>query len=87
MVSYFFFAPLSYFSFLWRHYSLPFLLIGKKTHGESVADRDFLRTEGDPAAVGYTINEALALTRSMVRFINFTIWWTGILNIGNIWIS
>ncbi|KAL6603896.1 hypothetical protein ACP70R_044257 [Stipagrostis hirtigluma subsp. patula] len=39
---------------------------GKKTHVESVAERDFLRTEGDPAAVGYTINEAVALTRSMV---------------------
>ncbi|KAL5224721.1 hypothetical protein ABZP36_011360 [Zizania latifolia] len=39
---------------------------GKKTHAESVAERDFLRTEGDPAAVGYTINEAVALTRSMV---------------------
>ncbi|XP_044962280.1 transcriptional elongation regulator MINIYO isoform X1 [Hordeum vulgare subsp. vulgare] len=39
---------------------------GNKTHGENVAERDFLRTEGDPAAVGYTINEALALTRSMV---------------------
>jgi hypothetical protein len=37
-----------------------------KTHVESVAERDFLRTEGDPAAVGYTINEAVALTRSMV---------------------
>ncbi|CAM0910220.1 unnamed protein product [Alopecurus aequalis] len=40
--------------------------VGKNTHAESVAERDFLRTEGDPAAVGYTINEALALTRSMV---------------------
>ncbi|GJN38696.1 hypothetical protein PR202_gb27761 [Eleusine coracana subsp. coracana] len=39
---------------------------GKKAHAESVAERDFLRTEGDPAAVGYTINEAVALTRSMV---------------------
>ncbi|XP_062229085.1 transcriptional elongation regulator MINIYO [Phragmites australis] len=39
---------------------------GKKTHAESVAERDFLRTEGDPTAVGYTINEAVALTRSMV---------------------
>ncbi|KAF0901889.1 hypothetical protein E2562_006500 [Oryza meyeriana var. granulata] len=39
---------------------------GKKTHVESVGERDFLRTEGDPAAVGYTINEAVALTRSMV---------------------
>ncbi|WVZ79639.1 hypothetical protein U9M48_027195 [Paspalum notatum var. saurae] len=39
---------------------------GKKTHAESAAERDFLRTEGDPAAVGYTINEAVALTRSMV---------------------
>ncbi|AQL04127.1 transcriptional elongation regulator MINIYO isoform X2 [Zea mays] len=39
---------------------------GKKMPSESVAERDFLRTEGDPAAVGYTINEAVALTRSMV---------------------
>ncbi|CAN6201272.1 unnamed protein product [Urochloa humidicola] len=39
---------------------------GKKAHAENVAERDFLRTEGDPAAVGYTINEAVALTRSMV---------------------
>ncbi|VAI77682.1 unnamed protein product [Triticum turgidum subsp. durum] len=42
---------------------------GKKTHGESVAERDFLRTEGDPAAVGYTINEALALTRSGLQLL------------------
>ena len=35
---------------------------------ENVAERDFLRTEGDPAAVGYTINEAVALIRSMVSF-------------------
>uniref|UniRef100_A0A0D9WRG5 Transcriptional elongation regulator MINIYO n=1 Tax=Leersia perrieri TaxID=77586 RepID=A0A0D9WRG5_9ORYZ len=39
---------------------------GKKARVESVGERDFLRTEGDPAAVGYTINEAVALTRSMV---------------------
>ncbi|KAL2936991.1 Transcriptional elongation regulator MINIYO [Bienertia sinuspersici] len=32
----------------------------------NVAERDFLRTEGDPGAVGYTIKEALALTRSVV---------------------
>lgn len=32
----------------------------------NVAERDFLRTEGDPAAVGYTINEVVALIRSMV---------------------
>uniref|UniRef100_A0A0E0LCW2 Transcriptional elongation regulator MINIYO n=1 Tax=Oryza punctata TaxID=4537 RepID=A0A0E0LCW2_ORYPU len=38
---------------------------GKKAHVEAVGERDFLRTEGDPAAVGYTINEAVALTRSM----------------------
>lgn len=39
---------------------------GKNRNAERVAERDFLRTEGDPAAVGYTINEALALTRSTV---------------------
>ncbi|RWW74154.1 hypothetical protein BHE74_00017921 [Ensete ventricosum] len=36
---------------------------------ENVAERDLLRTEGDPAAVGYTINEAVALTRSMVSLL------------------
>nr|XP_043638660.1 transcriptional elongation regulator MINIYO [Erigeron canadensis] len=33
---------------------------------ENASERDFLRTEGDPAALGYTIKEALALTRSVV---------------------
>ncbi|KAJ4769823.1 RNA polymerase II-associated protein 1 [Rhynchospora pubera] len=33
---------------------------------DSVAERDFLRTEGDPAAIGYTINEAVSLTRSVI---------------------
>ncbi|XP_021849655.1 transcriptional elongation regulator MINIYO isoform X2 [Spinacia oleracea] len=33
---------------------------------DNVAERDFLRTEGDPGAAGYTIKEALALTRSVV---------------------
>ncbi|XP_071909731.1 transcriptional elongation regulator MINIYO-like [Coffea arabica] len=32
----------------------------------NVAERDLLRTEGDPGAVGYTIKEAVALTRSVV---------------------
>ncbi|XP_059653903.1 transcriptional elongation regulator MINIYO [Cornus florida] len=32
----------------------------------NVSERDFLRTEGDPGAAGYTIKEALALTRSVV---------------------
>ncbi|KAK8522248.1 hypothetical protein V6N13_115223 [Hibiscus sabdariffa] len=34
--------------------------------GENVAERDFLRTEGDPGAAGYTIKEAVALTRSTI---------------------
>ncbi|XP_008448341.3 transcriptional elongation regulator MINIYO isoform X1 [Cucumis melo] len=41
----------------------------KNVHGystENVASRDFLRTEGDPSAAGYTINEAVALTRSVI---------------------
>ncbi|KAK9666737.1 hypothetical protein RND81_14G207500 [Saponaria officinalis] len=33
---------------------------------DNVAERDFLRTEGDPGAAGYTIKEALALARSVV---------------------
>ncbi|THG19869.1 hypothetical protein TEA_014514 [Camellia sinensis var. sinensis] len=32
----------------------------------NVSERDFLRTEGDPAAAGYTVKEAVALTRSVV---------------------
>ncbi|KAK3015160.1 hypothetical protein RJ639_005306 [Escallonia herrerae] len=35
-------------------------------NADNVAERDFLRTEGDPAAAGYTISEALALIRSVV---------------------
>ncbi|XP_072985715.1 transcriptional elongation regulator MINIYO [Typha latifolia] len=35
-------------------------------NADNVAERDFLRTEGDPASVGYTIIEAVALIRSMV---------------------
>lgn len=33
---------------------------------DKVTERDFLRTEGDPSAAGYTIKEAVALTRSVV---------------------
>ncbi|XP_057966389.1 transcriptional elongation regulator MINIYO [Malania oleifera] len=33
---------------------------------DNVTERDFLRTEGDPGAAGYTIKEAVALTRSVV---------------------
>jgi hypothetical protein len=33
---------------------------------DNVAERDFLRTEGDPGAAGYTIKEAVQLTRSVV---------------------
>ncbi|KAL1811627.1 hypothetical protein ACET3Z_021692 [Daucus carota] len=32
----------------------------------NVSERDLLRTEGDPAAAGYTIKEAIALIRSVV---------------------
>ncbi|XP_020535690.1 transcriptional elongation regulator MINIYO isoform X2 [Jatropha curcas] len=40
--------------------------IGNKDSTVSVSERDFLRTEGDPAAVGYTIKEAVQLTRSVI---------------------
>lgn len=33
---------------------------------DTVSERDFLRTEGDPGAAGYAITEAVALTRSVV---------------------
>ncbi|KAK7307038.1 hypothetical protein VNO77_39743 [Canavalia gladiata] len=33
---------------------------------DNVAERDYLRTEGDPGAGGYTIKEAVALTRSVI---------------------
>lgn len=35
---------------------------------DNVSERDFLRTEGDPGAAGYTIKEAVALSRSVVSF-------------------
>ncbi|MED6138966.1 hypothetical protein PIB30_079405 [Stylosanthes scabra] len=33
---------------------------------DDISERDYLRTEGDPGAAGYTIKEAVALTRSVV---------------------
>ncbi|KAK6805994.1 hypothetical protein RDI58_003779 [Solanum bulbocastanum] len=33
---------------------------------QNLSERDYLRTEGDPGAAGYTIREAVALARSMV---------------------
>ncbi|XP_061360089.1 transcriptional elongation regulator MINIYO [Gastrolobium bilobum] len=33
---------------------------------DNVTERDYLRTEGDPGAAGYTIKEAVALTRSVI---------------------
>ncbi|KAL5703051.1 hypothetical protein ACHQM5_028192 [Ranunculus cassubicifolius] len=33
---------------------------------DRIAERDFLRTEGDPGSLGYTIKEAVALSRSTV---------------------
>ncbi|XP_012568335.1 transcriptional elongation regulator MINIYO isoform X2 [Cicer arietinum] len=33
---------------------------------DDVSQRDYLRTEGDPGAAGYTIKDAVALTRSVV---------------------
>ncbi|KAF5182102.1 Transcriptional elongation regulator miniyo [Thalictrum thalictroides] len=39
---------------------------GSQSNIEKVTERDFLRTEGDPSSVGYTIKEAVALSRSTV---------------------
>lgn len=40
---------------------------GEKLYGVgSAAERDFLRTEEDPGAAGYTIKEAIVLARSVV---------------------
>ncbi|GFQ06708.1 RNA polymerase ii-associated protein 1 [Phtheirospermum japonicum] len=35
-------------------------------NADNVSERDFIRTEGDPGAVGYTIKEAVELARSVV---------------------
>jgi len=37
---------------------------------DNVTERDYLRTEGDPGAAGYTIKEAVALTRSVVCYLS-----------------
>ncbi|CAH8305527.1 unnamed protein product [Eruca vesicaria subsp. sativa] len=39
---------------------------GETCSGVGFSERDFLRTEGDPGAAGYTIIEAIALTRSVI---------------------
>jgi hypothetical protein len=38
---------------------------------DNITERDYLRTEGDPGAAGYTIKEALALTRSVVCYVMY----------------
>lgn len=38
---------------------------------QNLSERDYLRTEGDPGAAGYTIKEAVALARSLVSIFNF----------------
>lgn len=40
--------------------------MSNRHNADNVGERDFLRTEGDPGAVGYTIKEAVQLTRSVV---------------------
>ncbi|KAL1356044.1 hypothetical protein HN51_008020 [Arachis hypogaea] len=51
---------------------LRFSLAGDPVHSDwaspydNVSERDYLRTDGDPGAAGYTIKEAVALTRSVV---------------------
>lgn len=42
-------------------------------NADNVTERDFLRTEGDPGAAGYTIKEALALARSTVSLYHFLV--------------
>lgn len=51
-----------HFNFYAAGYSSPLNSLNANT----VAERDYLRSEGDPGAAGYTIKEAVALTRSMV---------------------
>lgn len=36
---------------------------------DNATEHDILRTEGDPGAAGYTIKEAVALTRSVVCYL------------------
>ncbi|OVA10752.1 RNA polymerase II-associated protein 1 [Macleaya cordata] len=42
------------------------VLTKSQHNANNITERDFLRTEGDPGALGYTIKEAVALSRSMV---------------------
>jgi hypothetical protein len=42
------------------------ITVQNRHSADNVTERDFLRTEGDPGAAGYTIKEAVALTRSVV---------------------
>ncbi|XP_021903655.1 LOW QUALITY PROTEIN: transcriptional elongation regulator MINIYO [Carica papaya] len=42
------------------------LSLHKGPNADNAAERDFLRTDGDPGAAGYTIKEAVALSRSAV---------------------
>lgn len=36
---------------------------------DNATERDYLRTKGDPSAAGYTIKEAMTITRSVVCYV------------------
>lgn len=38
----------------------------QQSNVQSISERDFLRSEGDPAGMGYTLKEAADLVRSTV---------------------
>lgn len=53
-------------NFFFISFALGDISVQNRHSVDNVSERDFLRTEGDPGASGYTIKEAVALTRSVV---------------------
>lgn len=43
--------------------------VQNRLSADNVGERDYLRTDGDPDAAGYTIKEAVALSRSVVSLL------------------
>lgn len=79
-------------NFFFISFALGDISVQNRHSVDNVSERDFLRTEGDPGASGYTIKEAVALTRSVVSLCSdcmifewYSVWFSCIINFADVW--
>ena len=79
-------------NFFFISFALGDISVQNRHSVDNVSERDFLRTEGDPGASGYTIKEAVALTQSVVSLCSdcmilewYSVWFSCIINFADVW--